>query len=342
MARTEFMAALNQVAAERGIEPAIIIETLKHAMLAAYRKDYGEKIGVQVEINEESGEVKILDEQGQDITPAGFGRIAAQTAKQVILQGVIVAEKEAILEEYKKRIGQVLPGMLQRRDGDNWIVDLGKTLALMPLEEQIAAEPYRQNQRLRFYFKEIREVNTRQELIVSRLDDRLIFGLFEMEIPEVSSHAVEIKGISREAGHRCKVAVVSTQERVDPIGSCVGQKGVRVQAITSELQGEKIDLILWSEDNEKYVASSLSPAKALGVKLNEKKKEAKIKVDEEQLSLAIGKDGQNVRLAAKLTGYRLEIEGVKVKKEEEKEEKTEEAAVVDIPDPKQTMDAEKP
>lgn len=321
MARTEFMAALNQVAAERGIEPAVIIETLKHAMLAAYRKDYGEKEGLAVEINEENGEVKILDDQGIDITPAGFGRIAAQTAKQVILQGVIVAEKEAILEEYRKKVGQVLPGMLQRKDGDKWVVDLGKTYSAMPLEEQVPAEPYRQNQRLRVYFKEVSEKGLKPELIVSRFDDRLVMGLFEMEIPEVAMHAVEIKGIAREAGHRCKVAVASTQEKVDPIGSCVGQKGVRVQAITQELQGEKIDLILWSEDLEKFVASSLSPAKALSVKLNLKKKEAKIKVDEEQLSLAIGKEGANARLAAKLTGFKIDIEGVKVKKEEEPGEK---------------------
>lgn len=319
MARTEFMAALNQVAAERGIDPAIIIETLQHAMLAAYRRDFGEREGISADINSETGEVKILDEKGKDITPAGFGRIAAQTAKQVILQGVIVAEKEAILEEYKKKVGQILPAMLQRRDGDNWVVDIGRATALMPLEEQVTSESYRQNQRLRVYFKEIAEVRGKQELIVSRVDDRLLLGLFDMEIPEVATHAVEIKGIAREAGYRSKVAVTSTQEKVDPIGSCVGQKGVRVQAITSELSGEKIDLILWSPDVEKYVSASLSPAKALGIKLNEKKKEAKVKVDEEQLSLAIGKDGQNVRLAARLTGYRIDIEGIKIKKEEKEE-----------------------
>lgn len=315
MIRTEFAAAIQQVAAERGIAPEIILETLKHAILAAYRKDGGKIEKIEVKIDPGSGEVTLLDETGKDVTPSGFGRIAAQVAKQIILQGVITAEKEAILDDYQKRVGSILSGMLQRREGENWIVDLGRTTGLLPVEEQISSEQYRQNQRLRFYFKEIREVKERKGLILSRTDENLVLGLFEIEVPEVANGAVKIKAIAREPGSRTKVAVSSTQEKVDPIGSCVGQKGVRVQAITQELMGEKIDLIFWHVKPEEFIAASLSPAKVLDVKIDELKKVAKVKVDEEQLSLAIGREGQNARLAAKLTGFRVDIEGVKIEKE---------------------------
>lgn len=321
MIRTEFAVAIQQVAAERGIAPEIILETLKHAILAAYHKDGGKIDSLEVKLDPGSGEVTLLDESGQDVTPAGFGRIAAQVAKQITLQGVITAEKEAVLSDYQKRVGSILSGMLQRREGENWIVDLGRTTGLLVAEEQVSSEQYRQNQRLRFYFKEIREVKERKELILSRTDENLVLGLFEIEVPEVANGAVKIKAIAREPGSRTKVAVSSTQEKVDPIGSCVGQKGVRVQAITQELMGEKIDLILWHAKLEEFIAASLSPAKVLDVKADEVKKVAKVKVDEEQLSLAIGREGQNVRLAAKLTGYRIDIEGVEVAKKATEETK---------------------
>lgn len=309
--RTEFALALNQVCSERGIKPEVVLETIKAAILAAYRKDFGledlEKLSV--EINPQTGEAKILKEE-KDVTPPGFGRIAAQTAKQVILQRIREAEKEAIITDYSTRIGTLVNGMVLRFDGPNVIVDVGKTEGVMPPQEQIPNERYRLNQRLTFYIVEIKETMRGSEIIVSRAHKELVAGLFNREVPEVGSGAVEIKEIAREAGNRSKVAVVSKQVGVDPVGSCVGQKGVRVQAIISELGGsERIDIIQWNEDIRKFIAASLSPAKEIEVELDEKKQTAVATVPDDQLSLAIGKEGQNVRLAAKLTGVKIDLKG---------------------------------
>lgn len=306
MIRSEFMAAINAVASDRGIEPEQVIETLKHALLAAYRKDYGEPEGIEVHIDPESGEI-VLMRGSEDVTPVGFGRIAAQTAKQVILQRVREAEKDAILGDYRDKIGSIVSGMLQRKEGRHWFVDIGRTIALMPIEEQVAAEEYYQNKRFKVLVRDIREFRGREVVVVSRSATELVNGLFEVEVPEIASGAVEIKAIAREAGQRSKVAVHTTQEGVDPIGSAVGQRGVRVQAITDELMGEKIDIILWNADIDKFIVASLSPAKVLKITTNEKTQEAQVIVPEDQLSLAIGKEGQNVRLAAKLTGYRIDL-----------------------------------
>jgi len=306
MIRSEFMAAINAVASDRGIEPEQVIETLKHALLAAYRKDYGEPEGIEVHIDSESGEI-VLMRGSEDVTPVGFGRIAAQTAKQVILQRVREAEKDAILGDYRDKIGSIVSGMLQRKEGRHWFVDIGRTIALMPIEEQVAAEEYYQNKRFKVLVRDIREFRGREVVVVSRSATELVNGLFEVEVPEIASGAVEIKAIAREAGQRSKVAVHTTQEGVDPIGSAVGQRGVRVQAITDELMGEKIDIILWNADIDKFIVASLSPAKVLKITTNEKTQEAQVIVPEDQLSLAIGKEGQNVRLAAKLTGYRIDL-----------------------------------
>lgn len=306
MIRSEFMAAINAVASDRGIEPEQVIETLKHALLAAYRKDYGEPEGIEVHIDSESGEI-VLMRGSEDVTPVGFGRIAAQTAKQVILQRVREAEKDAILGDYRDKIGSIVSGMLQRKEGRHWFVDIGRTIALMPVEEQVPAEEYYQNKRFKVLVKDIREFRGREVVVVSRSATELVNGLFEVEVPEIASGAVEIKAIAREAGQRSKVAVHTTQEGVDPIGSAVGQRGVRVQAITDELMGEKIDIILWNADTDKFIVSSLSPAKVLKITTNDKTQEAQVIVPEDQLSLAIGKEGQNVRLAAKLTGYRIDL-----------------------------------
>lgn len=300
------MAAINAVASDRGIEPEQVIETLKHALLAAYRKDYGEPEGIEVHIDPESGEI-VLMRGSEDVTPVGFGRIAAQTAKQVILQRVREAEKDAILGDYRDKIGSIVSGMLQRKEGRHWFVDIGRTIALMPIEEQVAAEEYYQNKRFKVLVRDIREFRGREVVVVSRSATELVNGLFEVEVPEIASGAVEIKAIAREAGQRSKVAVHTTQEGVDPIGSAVGQRGVRVQAITDELMGEKIDIILWNADIDKFIVASLSPAKVLKITTNEKTQEAQVIVPEDQLSLAIGKEGQNVRLAAKLTGYRIDL-----------------------------------
>ncbi|MBU3979452.1 transcription termination factor NusA, partial [Patescibacteria group bacterium] len=246
----------------------------------------------------------------KDVTPPGFGRIAAQTAKQVILQKIREKEKEAIISDYKIKIGSIINGMILRFAGPNIIVDIGKAEAIMPPQEQIPNEKYHLNQRLGFYLSDIRQGSKGEEIIVSRTDNGLIQGLFKREIPEVMQGSVQIKDIVREPGNRSKVAVYSGQPGIDPVGSCVGQKGVRVQSIIQELGGlEKIDIIQWSEDIKTYIAQSLSPAKNVTVSIDEKEKIAHVSVPKEELSLTIGKDGQNVRLAYKLTHYRIEIEG---------------------------------
>ncbi len=307
--RSEFALALNQVATERGIDVAVVIESIKAAILAAYRKDYGTQSleELTVDINPNTGEAKVFKDK-TDITPPGFGRIAAQTAKQVILQRIREAEKKAVLEEYSSRIGTTTPGMILRFDGTNIIVDIGKTEAVMPPGEQISSERYHLNQRLTFYIEGIRDTIRGNQIIVSRAHKGLIAGLFNREVPEVANGAVELKEIAREPGHRTKIAVFSNQSGVDPVGSCVGQKGVRVQAVINEFNGlEKIDIIQWNNDAKLFIQGALAPAKDIEVELNEKKKTVVAYVPDDQLSLSIGKDGQNVRLAGKLTGWKIDI-----------------------------------
>jgi len=331
--RSEFALALNQVAAERGVDPKVVLETVENAILAAYRKDHP---GIEVEnfravLDPNSGEAKIFEDD-KDVTPPGFGRIAAQTAKQVILQKIREKEKEAILADYKVKIGSIITGTVLRFAGPNIIVDIGKTEAIFPQSEQIQNEKYHPNQRLSFYLLGIREGIKGNEIVVSRVSNGLLEGLFKREVPEVSQGSVVIKDIAREAGSRSKVAVVATQSGIDPVGSCVGQKGVRIQAVLAEFSGiEKIDIVQWSEDQKMYITNALSPAKDIKVEIKDKDKVAFVYVPEEQLSLAIGKEGQNVRLASKLTTYRIEIEGKKTPKTEAilKDETSEESQVAE-------------
>jgi N utilization substance protein A len=307
--RTEFALALNQVATERGIDPNVVVDTIKAAILAAYRKDYGgiETEEIAVDINSDTGEAKIMQD-GADITPPGFGRIAAQTAKQVILQRIREAEKKAIISDYTTRVGNIVNGMVLRFDGPSIVVDIGKAEGVMPPQEQIPNEHYRLNQRLTFYIEGIRQTMRGEEVIVSRGHKGLVTGLFAREVPEVANGAVIVKEIAREPGNRTKIAVASTQGGVDPVGSCVGQKGVRVQAVINELGGmEKIDIIQWNDDVKQFIQAALAPAKNIEIIMNEKKKAAVALVADDELSLAIGKDGQNVRLAAKLTGWKIDI-----------------------------------
>jgi N utilization substance protein A len=318
--RTEFAQALKAIATERGLDPTVIIETIKQAIIAAYRRDAKERgedteeLEFDVEINPGNGEAKVFSwplakpKQKKDVTPPGFGRIAAQTAKQVIHQKIREAEKGVIMDEFSEKIGTLVSGLILRFDGSNVRVDIGRTEAVMPAEERIPSERLSLSQRLTFLLKEIKEGVKGKELILSRADPLFVEKLFAREVPEVSSGNVLIKVIAREAGVRTKIAVASSQSGVDPVGSCVGQKGVRVQAVTNELGGERIDIISWNEDLAELVKASLSPAENLTVTLDEKTKTAKVKAPEDQLSLAIGRDGQNVRLAAKLTGYRIEVE----------------------------------
>jgi len=320
--RSEFALALNQVATERGIDPKIVLETIEAAILAAYKKDYGsdeiEEIKITIDAN--TGEAKVFKDN-KDITPAGFGRIAAQTAKQVILQRIREAEKKAIIADYSTRVNSIVNGMVLRFDNANVIIDIGRAEGVMPPQEQIPNERYRLNQRLTFYIESIRETPRGNEIIVSRAHKGLVAALFKREVPEVNNNSVEIKEIAREPGNRTKIAVSSTQSGVDPVGSCVGQKGVRVQAVINELGGiEKIDIIQWNDDTKLFIPAALAPARDIETVVDEKKKTALAYVPDDQLSLAIGKDGQNVRLAAKLTGYKIDIKS-KSEKDKAKESK---------------------
>lgn len=330
--RTEFAQALKAIATERGLDAAVILDTIKQAIIAAYRRDARER-GEDTELNDfdaeidpVNGETKIFSwplekpEERKDVTPPGFGRIAAQTAKQVIHQKIREAEKGAIMEEFGERVGTLISGMILRFDGPNARVDIGRTEAILPAEERIPNERLNLNQRMTFLLKDIIEGLKGKEIVLSRADPVFVEKLFAREVPEIASKSVVIKTIAREPGIRTKIAVASAQSGVDPVGSCVGQKGVRVQAVTNELGGERVDIIPWSEDSAELIKASLSPAENLVVELDEKTKTAKVKAPEDQLSLAIGKEGQNVRLCAKLTGYRIEVEGLPVEavKEEEK------------------------
>jgi len=236
-----------------------------------------------------------------------FGRIAAQTAKQVVVQRIREAERDVIYDEYKEKEGQVVSGIVQRIEGNNVFLDIGKTSGVLFPEEQIPGERYRIGQRLRVYITEVQKDSRGPTISLSRAHPKIVSQLFTLEVPEINAGTVEIKSIAREAGSRSKIAVISTEERVDPIGSMIGQKGTRVQAVINELSGEKIDIIEWSEDPVKFISQSLSPAKVIDVEIAKNKNQAKVIVPEDQLSLAIGIKGQNVRLAAKLTGWKIDI-----------------------------------
>lgn len=348
LARTEFSSALNAIATESGLDATVILDTIKQAIVAAFRRDArergeieeeGQEKEYEVTLDPESGEAKIFLVEGdkkEDVTPPGFGRIAVQTAKQVILQKIREAEKDAILAQYEKRVGSLVSGTVLRFDGPNVRVDLGRTEAFLPPQERIPNEKFNLNQRLTFLLKEIRETEHGREIILSRTDPEIVKKLFAREVPEISSGSVEIRQIAREAGNRTKIAVFSTQSGVDPVGSCVGQKGVRVQAVISELNEEKIDVVPWTDNQEQFITSALSPAEGISVRLNDKTKEAVVKIPEDQLSLAIGKEGQNVRLASKLTGWKIEIEGQAAEKVEEEKQS------VTAPTDDQTVKVSKP
>jgi transcription termination/antitermination protein NusA len=332
--RSEFAAALTQVAHERNIDPAVVLETIKQAIVAAFKKDYPDKFHetdvYEVELDPGTGEARIFELEGEtyeegeetkvkvkknakraDVTPPGFGRIAAQTAKQVIYQKIREAEKSVIVAEYEKRMGTLVNGMVIRFVGSDVIVDIGKAEAVLPPSEQIHTENYHLNQRLTLLLSSIRDGLRGKEVVVSRADNNFIKELFRREVPEVNSGSVEIKAIARDPGSRTKIAVYSNQSGVDPVGSCVGQKGVRVQAVIGELNGEKIDIVQFSEDPEKFVAAALAPATDLQVKIDKKALAAQVTVPADQLPLAIGRDGQNAKLAGKLTGYHVDIAGEK-------------------------------
>jgi len=316
--KTEFALALNQVATERGISPDDVIASIEAAVVAAYKREYPQSIDDEIttKINKDSGEAKILKDD-KDITPPGFGRIAAQTAKQVILQKIREIEKKTVASHYKSQIGTILKGRVIRYDGYNAYLDIGKAEALLPKEEQIRNEHYQVNDSLIVYLKEIADDKFgNPRIIVSRSNSRLIEELFKREVPEVANNTVEIKKVVRAPGERAKIAVFSSQGGVDPVGACVGQKGVRVQTVTDELGGtEKIDIIQWNQDKKLFLAAALSPAKITQVEIDETTKRAKVTVDKKEAPLAIGKGGINVNLASQLAGFEIDIVQTKSKEE---------------------------
>ncbi|NPV92006.1 MAG: transcription termination/antitermination protein NusA [Firmicutes bacterium] len=334
----DFIQALRDLEREKGIKTEILLEVIKGALESAYRKNFGTVQNAEVDIDPETGKVRVLakktvveevtdprteislgeaqkinpssqpeDVMEMEITPKDFGRIAAQTAKQVVVQRLREAERGLIFEEFSDRAGDIVTGVAQRQEQRNIFIDLGKTEAILGLSEQIPGEIYLQGERIKVYIVEVKKTTKGPQILVSRTHPGLLKRLFELEVPEIYEGIVEIKSVAREAGARSKIAVHSRDENVDPVGACVGPRGMRVQAIVNELRGEKIDIIKWNPDPARFVANALSPAKVLAVEIFENDKMARVVVPDYQLSLAIGKEGQNARLAAKLTGWKIDI-----------------------------------
>lgn len=334
----EFIGALEQLAKEKGIDKELLIEAIETSLVSACKKNFGTSQNIKVIIDRENGDVSVyaqktvVEEVENDaleisledakkikvnyeigdivdieVTPKNFGRIAAQTAKQVVVQRIREAEREIIYNQYITKEKDIITGIIQRKERKNVIINLGKTEAILPPNEQIVGEEYNFNSRIKVYVLEVKQTTKGPQINVSRTHPELVKRLFEQEVPEVYEGIVEIKSIAREAGSRTKMSVYSKDPEVDPVGACVGQNGQRVNVIVNELRGEKIDIIQWSEDPKEYIAAALSPSKVLEVSVNEEDKSAKVVVPDYQLSLAIGKEGQNARLAAKLTGWRIDI-----------------------------------
>lgn len=335
---TEFIDALRDLEKEKGISVTILLEAIEAALLSAYKRNFGSLQNARVHIDRETGEYKVFSQQvvseqvedprlqislrdaqvidpryelghivETEVTPRNFGRIAAQTAKQVVVQRIREAERNIIYEEFANREGDILTGVVQRIEQKNVFIELGKTEAILTPMEQMPGVDYRAGDRIKTYVIEVRKTTKGPQIFVSRTHPGLLKRLFELEVPELHEGVVELKAVAREAGYRSKIAVYSRDDNVDPVGACVGPKGMRVQNIVNELNGEKIDIIKWNQDPSKFVASSLSPAKVVAVEIWEEEKVARVIVPDYQLSLAIGKEGQNARLAAKLTGWKIDI-----------------------------------
>jgi transcription termination/antitermination protein NusA len=324
----KLITALVELEREKGIKLDTLIEALKVAFVSAYKRNYKVDYDCRVDINMKTGEIKVfrilpeqeegsnLDESGGknnevEVTPDNFGRIAAQTAKQVIRQRIKEAEREVMYEEFKDRLGDMVTGIIQQSDARFTLVDLGKVEALLPQYEQVPGEKYRHGERIKCYISDVRKTTKGPQVIVSRTHTGLIRRLFELEVPEIYEGIVEIKSIAREAGYRTKIAVSSNEKNVDPVGACVGPKGSRVKMVVDELGGEKIDIAEYSDDIVTFIKNALSPARVLKVLTDEEKKFALVVVSNDQLSLAIGREGQNARLAAKLTGWKIDVKSEK-------------------------------
>src|SRR5437870_4575001 len=312
----ELMEALRVIEREKGIGFEALLEALANALVTAYKRMPNAAEEALVEIDAESGEIRVvaqeLDEEGNvvrewDDTPHDFGRIAAQTAKQVILQRIREAEREMKYEEYAGREGDIVTGIIQQSDHRYTLLDLGKVEALLPQAEQVPYERYEHGARLKAYIVEVRRTSKGPQIVVSRTHPGLILRLFQLEVPEIVEGVVEIKAIAREPGHRTKIAVAANDPNVDPVGACVGARGSRVRMVVNELRGEKVDIVPYSPDPAEFVMMALSPAKVKEVRIVHETGTAEVVVPDYQLSVAIGKEGQNARLAARLTGWRVDI-----------------------------------
>ena len=313
---SEMMEALENIEREKGISIEIMLEALANALVTAYKRMPDAAEEALVEIDVETGDIRViaqeLDEDGNvirewDDTPNDFGRIAAQTAKQVILQRIRDAEREMKYEEYAGREGDIVTGIIQQTDQRYTLLDLGRVEALLPQAEQAQNERYEHGSRLKAYIVEVRKTAKGPQIVVSRTHPGLVKRLFELEVPEIVDGVVEIKAIAREPGHRTKIAVASNDPHVDPVGACVGARGSRVRMVVNELRGEKVDIVPYSDDPAEFVMKALAPARVREVRIDEESGTAEVIVPDFQLSLAIGREGQNARLAARLTGWRVDI-----------------------------------
>jgi N utilization substance protein A len=379
--KTEFMVALTQLSAEKHLPKEVVLSAIESALVSAYRKDaFAAGQDISAKINPNTGEVKVyvrkivaekptdpiheislaeaqkIDRNAQigdilstESTPPNAGRIAAQTARQVILQRLHEAEHHAIFEEFTGKEDEIVTGMVQRIMPEQIHIDLGKAEAILPSSEQVRNERYRIGQRLKLYVLEVTKTSRGPQILVSRSHRNLLRRLFELEIPEMYGGIIEIKSIAREAGHRSKVAVAARQEGIDPVGCCVGLRGIRIQNIVNELHGEKIDVVKWADDPAVFIANALSPAQVSSVELNQTENTAIVAAPDKQLSLAIGKEGQNARLAAKLTGWRIDIKSTSALEAERaslgreatvKEPVTEFAAIEELPSPMPISEAD--
>lgn len=334
----EFIKAVEELEKEKEISKDLLIDAIESALVSAYKKNYGTSQNVRVNINKETGDIDVFmrkdivaeveDDQlevsieeareidpkyqvgdviEKQVTPRDFGRIAAQTAKQVVVQRIREAERGMIYDDYSNRQSEIVNGIIQRISNDTVFINMGKTEGILAATEQVPGEKYVVNSRIKVFIMDVKKTTKGPQVYLSRSHPGLVKRLFELEVPEIQDGIVEIKSISREAGSRTKMAVFTADENVDPVGSCVGSRGSRVQAIVDELFGEKIDIINWSDNPEKLISSALSPAKVEKVIINDEGKSATVIVPDYQLSLAIGKEGQNVRLAAKLCGWKIDI-----------------------------------
>ncbi len=368
---SELIIAMDELEKEKGIKKEYLLEAIETALVTAYKRNFDSAENVKVTMDKETGEIHVyaekdIVERPEDVensklqicldeakkinktleigdkaeieqVPKNFGRIAAQTAKQVIVQKIREASRNFLFDEFNERKGEIVSGIVQKADGGIVVLDLGKLEGVMPVKEQIPTEKYKVNDKIRAYILDVeRGVKGSPQVIVSRANNDFVRKLFELEIPEIYEGLIEIKGVSRDPGNRCKLAVYSQNENIDPVGSCVGQKGIRIQNIINELNGEKIDVIEWSEDPAIYISAALLPAEVMAVDVKAEEKFAQVIVRDDQLSLAIGKSGQNARLAARLTNWKIDIKSESQFREmlaklngEQKEEVSEETETSD-------------